>query len=343
MRRRGPRVLCLSAAVLTGSLAVACASAARAGGARDEEPLAVRRLAEGVYAVPGDSGRGSEGRANAGFVVTGDGVLVVDALASPAQGRRLVAAVGSVTPLPIRWLVLTHHHPDHHFGAAVLRERGARVLAHPNRSTLAGEDGEDTLLRAWSELVGEEEMRGFAFADVPDVPVTADTAIETGGRRVELLFAGRAHTPGDVAVWLPGARVLFAGDLLIEDGVSMVADGDSGVLLEALERLEGLGARTVVPGHGRISEDPPALFERTRHYVEGLRTRMRQALRTGESLNDVVARMPAADPERPVSRPARERRNAVRVYLEMEREFMGLDPLVDPDATEAGSGAPPAR
>src|SRR6059058_631871 len=82
-------------------------------------PYATRQIARGVYAVLGDTGRGVEGRANAGFVVTGDGVVVIDALGSPAQGARLLRTVRGVTPSPVRWLVLTHHHPDHHFGAIV--------------------------------------------------------------------------------------------------------------------------------------------------------------------------------------------------------------------------------
>src|SRR3954467_10127842 len=138
--------------------------------------LPIRRLAEGVYAVVGDTGRGSEGRPNAGFVVTGNGVVVIDALASPRDGQRLVSTVHTVTSKPIQWLVLTHHHPDHHFGAIVFRRLGAKVIAHPDRSSLASEGGQNSLLADWVRVVGLDAMRGFEFADVPDRPVTtADT------------------------------------------------------------------------------------------------------------------------------------------------------------------------
>ena len=91
----------------------------------------------------GETGRGSEGRANAGFIVTRSGVVVVDAEASPAAGETLLRTIRSVTKQPIRWLVLTHHHPDHHFGAIVFRRAGARVIAHPDTRTLASEGGPD--------------------------------------------------------------------------------------------------------------------------------------------------------------------------------------------------------
>jgi len=88
-------------------------------------PYVARRLAPGVYAVLGDTGRGSEGRPNAGFIVTDEGVVVVDALASPREGEALLRTIRGVTRQPIRWLVLTHHHPDHTFGAVVFRRAGA--------------------------------------------------------------------------------------------------------------------------------------------------------------------------------------------------------------------------
>ena len=212
----------------------------------------------------GDTGRGSEGRPNAGFVVTSDGVVVIDALASPAQGERLLRTIRSVTKQPIRWVILTHHHPDHHFGAVVFRRAGARVIAHPNRVTLAAEGGEDNLVASWTEVVGAREMKGFQLANVPDVPVTRDTTLRLGGRTIVVSHPGAAHTPGDLVVWLPAERVLFAGDLLIEDGVTMVVDGDSKVLLDALDRLDALDARMVVPGHGRIADDPQMQTQLTR-------------------------------------------------------------------------------
>jgi Zn-dependent hydrolases, including glyoxylases len=77
-------------------------------------------------------------------------------------------------------------------------------------------------------VIGLREMQGFAFADTPNVPITRDTTLVLSGRRLDMEVPGTAHTPGDLVVWLPDARVLYAGDLLIEDGVAMVVDGSSG-------------------------------------------------------------------------------------------------------------------
>ena len=341
---------------------LASAACARPTGAQTSSlsPFPVDRLADGVYAVVGDTGRGSEGRPNAGFVVTDSGVLVVDALASPEDGQRLLRAIAAVTPRPVRWLVLTHHHPDHHFGAIALKRAGARVIAHPDRATLASENGDSAFVAAWTAVVGAKAMRGFAFADRPDVPVTHDTTLHVGGRELRLIYPGPAHTPGDLAVWLPAERVLFAGDLLVEDGGTMVVDGNSRVLLAALDRLEALGARVAVPGHGRVARGPgtppSALIDTTRCYVERMRATMRRAVADGTSMSRVLARMPPADSGHPVSRASRDRRNAVRIYLEMEREMMQLDgaestaaagtatgTAADTDTHTSGGAAPTTR
>jgi glyoxylase-like metal-dependent hydrolase (beta-lactamase superfamily II) len=285
-------------------------------------------MAPGVYAVLGDTGRGSEGRPNAGFIVTGEGVVVIDALASPAQGEQLVGTIRSVTRQPIRWLVLTHHHPDHHFGAIALRRAGARVIAHPDVSTGVDEQSREAAESAWTLVVGAKQMAGFAYADRPDMPVTEADTLRLGRQTIVVghPWRGPAHTVGDLIVWLPDERVLFAGDLLIEDGVTMVVDGSSLGLVAALDTIAALRARIVVPGHGALPRDPAALIARTRGYIMGLRAAMRGAIERHRSLNRALDALPPADDGRPVSLHSRERRNANRVYLEVEKDIMGLEP-----------------
>jgi glyoxylase-like metal-dependent hydrolase (beta-lactamase superfamily II) len=278
-----------------------------------------------VYAVLGDSGRGVEGRPNAGFVVTDEGVVVIDALASPRQGEQLLRTIRSVTDRPIAWLVLTHHHPDHHFGAVVLRKAGARVIAHPDKRVLASEGGEDALIADWVRVVGLDAMRGFEFADTPDRPVTSSDTLRLGGRTLVITHPGAGHSPGDLLVWLPKERVLFAGDVLVEDGVSMVVDGNSTDLLRVLDTVERAGPAVVVPGHGAIPSRPSDVLRRTREYLAGLQAAMRAAVEKGVPMRRAMAALPPADTTRPVSLDSRRRRNAARVYVEEERKYMGLE------------------
>jgi glyoxylase-like metal-dependent hydrolase (beta-lactamase superfamily II) len=287
-------------------------------------PYVAHRLAPGVYAVLGDTGRGSEGRPNAGFIVTDQGVVVIDALASPREGRALLRTIRGVTPQPIRWLVLTHHHPDHTVGAIVFRRAGARVIAHPDARTLASEAGPDALVADWVRVVGLDAMRGFQFADSADRSVSTSDTLELGGRTIVITHPGAGHTPGDLMVWLPREGVLFAGDLLVEDGVTMVVDGSAAALRRCLDAIDRLGAHVVVPGHGAIPRRPAALVQRTREYITGLERDMRAAVEHGVPMQRALAALPPPDPDRPVSLNSRRRRNAARVYVEEEHAYMGL-------------------
>ena len=283
----------------------------------------IRKLGPGAYAVLGDTGQGSEGRSNAGFVVTRTGVVVIDALASPAQGKTLLRTIRTITPLPIQWLILTHHHPDHTFGAIVFTRAGAKVIAHPDRRTLASEDGDDAMVSAWTGVLGLREMQGFAFADTPDVPITHDTTLVLSGRTFEIEVPGTAHTPGDLVIWVPDAHVLFAGDLLIEDGVAMVVDGSSSGIARGARSPGGVEAGGCDAGPWAHSTTiRVALIQQTRCETLALRAKMRDDVQQGVSMSRALASLPPADRDRPVSRNSRVRRNAVRIYAEMEQELL---------------------
>jgi cyclase len=189
---------------------------------------------------------------------------------------------------------------------------------------LAAEAGPDEMVADWDRVVGLQELLGFEYANTPDHPVTGWDTLRLGGREVVLIHPGPAHSGGDLMLWLPAERVLFAGDILLEDGATMVVDGNSGTLLRTLDLIDSLRPRVVVPGHGRIPADPLSLTALTRRYVTALRDSMRAEVKRGTPMRRAVEAYPPPDPRRPVALSSRIRRNAVRVYLEMEREVMGL-------------------
>lgn len=291
----------------------------------DRSLYPLRSLAPGVYAVLGDSGKGAEGRPNAGFIVTREGIVAIGGVASPAQGRAIIRTIRTISRQPILYLVLYAHHPDMMFGAIEFKRAEARIVAHPDTRVLAAEGGRDEMVADWDQVVGLQELLGFEYADLPDVPVTGWDTLRVGGQSVVVLHPGPAHSAGDLMVWLPAVRVLFAGDILVEDGVTMVVDGNSGVLLRALDLIDSLQPKVVVPGHGRIPDDSSALTHLTRTYITALRDSMRGEVKRGTPMRQALERLPPPDKGRPVSLRSRERRNALRVYLEMERDALGME------------------
>jgi glyoxylase-like metal-dependent hydrolase (beta-lactamase superfamily II) len=125
-------------------------------------------------------------------------------------------------------------------------------------------------------------------------------------------------------LWLPDARILFTGDVVVGDATPMVVDGSSRVMLRTLDAIERLAPSILVPGHGPVSRQPAALVDATRQYLAALRESMKLAVEEGVPMSRALGVLPPADETRPVSLDSRRRRNANRVYVEMEREVMGL-------------------
>ncbi|WP_171168709.1 MBL fold metallo-hydrolase [Streptomyces sp. I05A-00742] len=208
---------------------------------------------------------------NAGFVVGSGAVTVIDTAASEARAHALREAVAAVTPTPVRTVVNTHSHGDHTFGNFVFPE--AEVLSHDIGRVEVIEAGL-TLQGLWPDADwGEVTLRP------PTATFTDRLTLHRGDTRLELLHLGPAHTVNDVVVWLPAERVLFAGDIAMSGVTPFVLMGSVSGSLAVLEELAGLGARTVVCGHGPLAG--PEVLEDNARYLRWLQETAAGARRAG--------------------------------------------------------------
>ncbi len=292
-------------------------------GALAAQPLQAQRVSDTTWFVQGEAALGSAANrnfiSNAGFVVTPQGVVVVDALGAPALAEELIAAIRQVTPLPIRYVIVTHYHADHVYGLQAFQALGATVIAQAGgRAYLNSDTAQLRLVASRDEL--------FPWVDehtrlVPaDRWLQADTVLELGGEVFHLQHAGPAHTPEDLVVFAEHAGVLFAGDLVFRGRIPFVGQADSRQWIAALGRLIDLQPHTVVPGHGPVSTEPVADLRLTRDYLVHLRQTMAEAAANLEPFDEAYAR---ADWSRfdqlPLFRVAN-RMNAYNTYLLLEQQ-----------------------
>jgi glyoxylase-like metal-dependent hydrolase (beta-lactamase superfamily II) len=302
-----------------------------AGTAAAQAPLQLEpvRASPHVYYFQGDSGVASPANrgynSNAAFVVTGDGVVVFDALGTPALGAAMKAAIARVTPQPIRLVVVSHFHADHFYGLQELTGPGVEVWAHARgREALGSPFTRDRLeqrrrdlapdVGPGTRLVGAD--RWFAFVG------SGELEFERGGVQFRLIDVSGAHSPEDVMLWVENDRVLLAGDLYFSGRIPFVGNADSQAWLAAIDRIGPLRPAIVIPGHGRASRDPQPDVDLTREYLRFLRAEMGKAARDLVPFDEAYAQV---DWSRFADVPAFEaanRINAYGTYLRMEQEML---------------------
>ncbi len=304
------------------ALAIGCLLAAPSSHAAELAARAVR-VAAGVWFVQGAAALGSAANrnfiSNAGFVVTDEGVVVVDALGSPTLAYELIAEIRRVTPKPIRYLIVTHFHADHIYGLQAFKAIGAKIIAHPSgREYLNSDTAQRRLETSRQDLfpwIDENTQLHGADIWLAD----SDHTLVLGGQSFRIRHVGPAHTPEDLVVHLPKSGVLFAGDLVFRGRIPFVGQADSRQWIESLNTLLGMNPRLLVPGHGPVSATPRDDLALTRDYLVHLRATMGQAARDLEPFEEAYAKADWSKFERlPLFRAAN-RMNAYNTYLLMEQ------------------------
>ena len=247
-------------------------------------------VAEGVWH---GSGSGSVHTMSNVMVLVGESdTLVVDSHVTPAAARALLESLAVITDKPVRYLVNSHYHFDHAHGNQSFPE-GVEIIGHEfTRAKLSGELGnvlEESTFRSFSDPVPETVARlerqaanetdpqrraqleqrhrvqldyMNAIGEVRPTPpnITLDRKLTLyqdvpgGTREIQLLHFGRAHTGGDVMIYLPQEKVVFTGDMMLP-GLAYMGDGHVDEWPETLEGLKSLDFDIWLPGHGAVMRD----------------------------------------------------------------------------------------
>ena len=215
-----------------------------------------------------------------------EGTLAVDPFIAPAHARLLEAALAARGFPPVTHTVLTHHHSDHALGAGWFSGRGATCACH--RACAEAMAAQHTGLIAARR---RDPLLSALFADAephqPAILFDQRWSVDLGGVTVEAIHVGPGHTPGDVAVLAPSEGLVASGDLVSAGYHFNYEDAALEGLSAALDRLEALGARHLVPGHGHVGGMELIAAQRRYHDQVG---RLVRAAPTGEAARAAVLR-----------------------------------------------------
>ena len=302
------------------ALALLLAAGARA----DEAPaMKAQQVSPSAWYVEGVSALGSPANqnfiSNAAFVVTPAGVVVIDALGSPALAERLAAEIRKITPKPITHVIVTHYHADHIYGLQTFKAMGARIIAHSAAKEYLNSDAARLRLEA-----SRQELAPWVNEDThlveADEWIGGSKTLTIGGMEFRLTSVGPSHTPEDLVIYLPQEKVLFAGDLVFRSRIPYVGKADSRHWIAALKTLLSIDARVIVPGHGPLSHEAHQDMQLTHDYLVYLRESMGKAAANLEPFDEAYQNTDWSQFEHlPLFRVAN-RMNAYNTYLLLEQE-----------------------
>ncbi|MBL0169773.1 MAG: MBL fold metallo-hydrolase [Gemmatimonadaceae bacterium] len=210
------------------------------------------------------------------IVVGKSGVLIADGQGSPAATQTMLDRIKSITPLPIKWYVVGSDHGDHTAGNSVLPP-GITYVVHPT-----------SLAQLKRDSAGAPANRRVI---VPSVAMTGDhETIDVGTMKVDVRFLGRAHTGGDLMVYLPATKILFMSEAYLNRVFPAMRSAYPSEWVKTVDRALAMNASRYVPGHGFI-EDPATSREELVTFRESLRAVIAEVTRLralGLSADDAV-------------------------------------------------------
>ena len=282
-----------------------------------------------IYYVIGQSGvpdATNEGfTSNAGFVVTSQGVVVYDALGTPALGYMLLKRIREVTEKPVKIVVAGHYHADHVYGLQAFTEHArAEIWAHRSALDYVGsEDAKRRLAQRREALFPWVDKNTHVVS--PDKTYQSAHTFDMGDTHIELLYMGPAHSPSDTLMAVKEAGVIFSGDIIFGGRLPFLDSPqvDTGNWLKGLAHVRALEPepRYVIPGHGEASTDPTQAIDFTANYIEYLRKSMGAAAEELTPFDQAYETTDWSSYEGVPTFHAANRRNAYRVYLEMQAEM----------------------
>lgn len=298
--------------------------------------FAVEKVADGVYALIRREPASFWFNANNVFIIGKNDVIVVDSNLTVGYTKEVIAALREITDKPVKYVINTHWHEDHIIGNRAYREAFPNVKFVGHRSTLkdlaeiGGANRQSSLkngrgfvgmleanLEKGESIAGgaitDEERAGYA-SDIrfvssylaesgtfeiimPDVLVDDRLEIKQGGRTVEVLFFGRAHTGADLVVSLPAERIAITGDLTVYPVPLLGSTSYPLEYASTLEKLKALGVRTYIPGHGPVMKDD-GFLDKMIALATAVRERSRAAYKSGETIDQMRAKVDLADQQR---------------------------------------------
>jgi glyoxylase-like metal-dependent hydrolase (beta-lactamase superfamily II) len=278
-------------------------------------------VAKDVYALVGPiTNRTPENLGNNatfGFVVTDEGVVLIDSGGSFLGAQRIHEAIKKVTSKPLRYVINSGGQDHRWFGNSYFSAQGAKIIASKDARADHQRRVADQISYMTS-LIGDDKFKGTE-EKYADILFDTEYVLTLGGVKLQIYHVGQAHTPGDSYVWLADRSVMFSGDIVyVERMLGVGEQSNSKSWVNVFESMAAYKPEHVVPGHGHpVSLD--VAEKDTYHYLVELRNKVSAFMEDGGDASD-IAQIDLSEFNYLFNFDTLSGRNALKVYTELEWE-----------------------
>jgi glyoxylase-like metal-dependent hydrolase (beta-lactamase superfamily II)/rhodanese-related sulfurtransferase len=241
----------------------------------------------GVWSAFGETGPGSYENSghnnNLSFVITEDGVLVMNAGDNYLLAQSMHEEIKKLTKQPVKYVVLENSQGHAMLGSNYWHEQGAKIIAHRDAARLIAEDGAQILQTMRSRARDKAFKTELA---TPDIIIDDKYELSMGSWKFEVLYLGPSHSPGDLTLWIPAKKLVISGDVAFYQRMPpLFDDTDTAAWLETWKKFEDLHAQYVIPGHG-VATNMEEVTKVTKGYLVFLRGKVAEVMKKGGTLQD---------------------------------------------------------
>lgn len=241
----------------------------------------------GVWSAFGETGPGTYENSghnnNLSFVITDDGVVVMNSGDNYLLAQSIHEEIKKLTSQPVKYVVLENSQGHAMLGSNYWKEQGAKIIAHKDAAKIIEEDGAQILKTMRSRT------RDKAFKTelvTPDIVIEDKYELTMGSWKLEVLYLGLSHSPGDLTLWIPAKKLVISGDVAFYQRMPpLFEDTNTAAWLDTWTKFEALGAQYVIPGHG-VATNMEEVTKVTKGYLTFLRGKVAEVMKKGGTLND---------------------------------------------------------
>lgn len=286
--------------------------------------MTLKKVSKHVYYVQGISGIATDNEgfiSNASAIITDKAIAIVDALGSPSLAEKFLVEIRKVSDAPITHMIVTHYHADHIYGLQVFKDLGATIVAPLGTGDyLQSENAEQRLEERRFSL--EPWVNENTRLVSPDEIMENSKTITLGEVEITLNYLGKAHSEGDMSVYVAPDKVLISGDVIFEGRTPFVGDANTKIWMQALDSMRKQNMQGLIPGHGPAASDPVKAISLTYDYLAHLRSTLGNAVENLVPFSEAYEEIEWSQFEDLPAFAEANRRNAYQVYLSMEAESL---------------------